>query len=259
MALFGKLFEKKSCDICGSETGRIFGNRKLADGNMCTKCADKLSPWFSERRQSTLAQIKEQLAYREANKAQVAAFHTTRTLGKKMKVLLDEDNQKFMVTDAKKLEEANPDVMDFADVTGCVMDVKDSKYEIYRKDKDGNSVSYSPKRYHYSYDLFLTMHVNNPYFDEIKFQLNDHTIEMESGGGLLGATKPDPTMDVNYIEAVHLGEDIRNALAKVHTQVRSAIAAANAPRQAVTCPYCGATTMPDANGCCEYCGGAVNG
>lgn len=28
---------------------------------------------------------------------------------------------------------------------------------------------------------------------------------------------------------------------------------------AVTCPYCGATTTPDASGCCEYCGGAVNG
>ena len=25
------------------------------------------------------------------------------------------------------------------------------------------------------------------------------------------------------------------------------------------CPYCGATTTPDASGCCEYCGGAVNG
>ena len=34
---------------------------------------------------------------------------------------------------------------------------------------------------------------------------------------------------------------------------------AAAPKAAVTCPYCGATTTPDASGCCEYCGGAVNG
>ena len=25
----------------------------------------------------------------------------------------------------------------------------------------------------------------------------------------------------------------------------------------ITCPYCGATTTPDASGCCEYCGGAI--
>ena len=29
-------------------------------------------------------------------------------------------------------------------------------------------------------------------------------------------------------------------------------------KASVTCPYCGATTTPDASGCCAYCGGAVN-
>jgi len=32
----------------------------------------------------------------------------------------------------------------------------------------------------------------------------------------------------------------------------------SAPKMAVTCPFCGATTTPDASGCCEYCGGSVN-
>ena len=40
---------------------------------------------------------------------------------------------------------------------------------------------------------------------------------------------------------------------------REKIEQAAAPKTAVTCPYCGATTTPDASGCCEYCGGAVNG
>lgn len=80
MALFGKLFEKKECAICGGEIG-LLGNRKLEDGNCCKKCAAKLSPWFSDRRQSTVEEIKEQLAYREANQEKVAAFHVTRTLG----------------------------------------------------------------------------------------------------------------------------------------------------------------------------------
>ena len=33
--------------------------------SMCKECAKKLSPWFSDRRSSTVEQIQEQLAYRE--------------------------------------------------------------------------------------------------------------------------------------------------------------------------------------------------
>ena len=43
MGLFGKVFEKKECDICGGEIG-LLGNRKLDDGNLCKECAKKLSP-----------------------------------------------------------------------------------------------------------------------------------------------------------------------------------------------------------------------
>ena len=52
--------------------------------------------------------------YRAENQEKVAAFHTTRTLGADTKVLLDEDAGKFMVTRARNLAEANPDVLDFA-------------------------------------------------------------------------------------------------------------------------------------------------
>ena len=79
MGLFDA-FKKKECSICGGEIG-LLGNRKLEDGNMCKNCAAKLSPWFSERRSSTVEEIKAQLDYREANKEKVAAFRTTRTLG----------------------------------------------------------------------------------------------------------------------------------------------------------------------------------
>ena len=43
----------------------------------------------------------------------------------------------------------------------------------------------------------------------------------------------------------------------VRQTVRDNIAAAKAPRQAVICPCCGASTFPDASGCCEYCGSPV--
>lgn len=81
MALFGKLFDKKQCSICGGDIG-LLGNRKLEDGNCCKNCAAKLSPWFSERRQSTVEDIKAQLEYRETNQEKVAAFHATRHLGR---------------------------------------------------------------------------------------------------------------------------------------------------------------------------------
>ena len=168
MGLFDA-FKKKECSICGGEIG-LLGNRKLEDGNMCKACASKLSPWFSDRRNSTVAEINEQLAYREENRIKVAAFHTTRTLGENPKVLLDEDAGKFMVTSARNLAEANPDVLDFADVTGCDLDIDEDKTEIQYKDKDGNRQSFNPKRYAYSYDFYIVIHVNNPYFNEIRFR-----------------------------------------------------------------------------------------
>lgn len=70
------LFDKKYCDICGEKIG-LLGNRKLENGNLCKTCAKKLSPWFSDRRNSTVEEIKAQLAYREENRERVAAFHTT--------------------------------------------------------------------------------------------------------------------------------------------------------------------------------------
>lgn len=61
------LFDKKYCSICNEKIG-LLGNRKLDDGNLCKECANKLSPWFQDRRKSTVDGIKEQLQYRENNK-----------------------------------------------------------------------------------------------------------------------------------------------------------------------------------------------
>ena len=90
-------------------------------------------------------EIKEQLDYREANREKVASFRITRALGERTKVLLDEDAGLFMVTAAKNLEEANPDVLSFADVTGCKLDIDESKTEIEYEDADGERKSFSPR------------------------------------------------------------------------------------------------------------------
>ena len=241
------LFDKKECDICGGKIGML-GNRKLEDGNCCKDCAKKLSPWFSDRRKSTVADINEQLAYREANKAEVSAFNTTRTLGKGTKVLLDEDAGKFMVTAARRLEDENPDVLDFSQVTGCIIDIQERRNELKRKDHEGKDVSYNPPRYTYSFDFYVTINVNSQWFDEIKFKLNSSTITEENG-----------RQSVSFREHEALGAEVKEALTKLRQDVRDGVVSAKAPKVAQTCPQCGATTMPDANGRCEFCGGAVAG
>ena len=247
-------------DICGEKIG-LLGNRKLENGNLCKNCAKKLSPWFSDRRNSTVEEIKAQLAYREENQGKVAAFHTTRTLGTDTKVLLDEDAGKFMVTRARNLAEANPDVLDFADVTGCNLDIDESRSELMREDKDGKEVSYNPPRYEYSYDFYITIFVNNPYFDEMRFRLNSSSVDITPPPalrpGMAGGYNPET--NVEYRSCKRLGEEIRQALTQVRRDVREKIEQAAAPKTAVTCPYCGATTTPDASGCCEYCGSAIGG
>lgn len=266
------LFDKKYCDVCGEKIG-LLGNRKLEDGNLCKNCAAKLSPWFSDRRRSTVEEIKEQLAYREANREKVEAFHATRTLGGNTKVILDEDAGTFMVTGARNIREANPDVLSFSDVTGCKLDIDEDKTEIQYRDGEGNRKSFNPRRYAYSYNFFITIHVNNPYFNEIRFQLNSSPVDNDEetllasptamprprSGADLTSNREEVMSSVEYRQYEEMGMEIRDALLTVRQESRDNAAAAAAPKSAVTCPYCGATTVPDASGRCEYCGGALIG
>lgn len=257
MGFFGKLFEKKVCAFCGEEIG-LLGNRKLEDGNMCKACASKLSPFFTDRRGSTVAEIARQLEYREANKEAVAAFNVTLSLGADTKVLFDEDTGKFMVTRGRKLTEENPDVLDFSMVTNVTLDIDEEKDEEMTRDKEGNEVSFKPPRFHYSYDFYLTIRVNHPYFDEIRFQLNDSRIVTTENGAVMAVRKPDPMRNAEYKACLEMGNEIKDILTTGRKKIRQEAEAAATPKMAVICPCCGATTVPDASGCCEYCGGSVN-
>ena len=251
------LFDKKFCDICGGKIGML-GNRKLDDGNCCKDCAKQLSPFFSERRRSTVADIKEQLAYHEQNKAAVAAFNTTRTLGLVTKVFLDEDAGKFAVSGAKRLADENADIMDFSQVTGCLVEVQESSKELKRKNADGKEVSFVPPKFSYSFTHYIVIHVNSPWFNEIKFPLSK-SVEVETTGArnaMTGSAEIGRKSN-EYRQAEALGNEIKTALTKVRQNVRAEVAAANAPKVAQVCQLCSATCVPDAQGCCEYCGGAM--
>ena len=235
-------FDKKYCNICGEKIG-VFGNRKLEDGNLCKDCASKLSPFFEERRGSTVEEIKEQLAYREENEARISEFVPTKVIGRTNLICIDEDNKRWIFTRTRKWKDNNPDIIAFSQVTGCDVDIEEEKDEILHEDSEGNEISYSPPRYERSYNFYITIHINSPWFDRIKFKLNDEKLENQ--------------YSMEYKEAERNAEEIKETLTGLRESAREEIAQANAPKAVVTCPYCQATTTPDASGCCEYCGGPI--
>ena len=256
------LFDKKYCDICGEKIG-LLGNRKLEDGNLCKDCAKQLSPWFSDRRRSTVEDIKRQLAYREENRGRASQFRTTRSYGEDCKVLLDEEHRWFTVTRARDLADANPDILDYTALTGCRVDLDESRTEQKREGPDGKEVSYNPPRYEYSYDFEVIISVNNPYFDEMKFRLNNSSVYIEPQNtmqrpmmgqqgmaqrpmagrpqsGMMGqrpmmgqmntmSVSFDPENNREYRKYREMGDEIRAALLQVMETARGGGAAQTAP------------------------------
>ena len=194
------LFDKKNCDICGDKIG-LLGNRKLKDGNLCKNCAKKLSPFFDDRRGSTVEQIRDHLEYRERNKNVLAAFRPTRTIGKHGKKLyVDESKGQFVV--ARDYNDGeNHDVINLSQVTNCYMDLDEHRTEEETTDSQGNQVSYNPPRYKFSYDYYVYIMVNSPYFDEIKIKTNNFQVNQDDHINRHNAEKECRDM-VSYISQV---------------------------------------------------------
>lgn len=253
------LFDKKYCDICGDKIG-LLGNRKLEDGNCCKNCARKLSPWFSERRHSTISDIKRQLVYREGNRAKAAQFQISRELGKEWRVLFDNTHSWFTVTRARDIAEENADILDYSQLTGSRLDVDKGRHELRRTDKDGKQVSYDPPRYEYSYNFNLTITVNSPYFDEMNFRLSPRPIILESEAPSVFSLvrSIDPSYNIEYRRYMQLADEICAAIdqarAVSHT-VPTANRVQSIPTPAASvewiCPACGGSNTGKF---CEYCG-----
>lgn len=203
MGLFDA-FKKKDCEICGKEVG-LFGYKKLEDGEICKDCVKLLSPWFDDRRHSTVAQIKQQLTYREENRAALNTFRPTVAFGERYTLRAELVNgvpTRFVVERTDSYKEENADIISFRDVTSFNIDVQESKQELMARNSKGEEVSYNPPRYEYSYDFYAEIHVNHPYFDEIFFQLNRDSVELETverrpGFGTV-RTGFDPTLYPEY-------------------------------------------------------------
>ena len=177
------LFDKKICDICGEKIG-LLGNRKLDDGNLCKNCAKKLSPWFEERRHSTVEDIKRQLEYRENNKKAVMDFGITRQIStRNYTVFIDDHKRNFTV--ARKLDvNENPDIVPLSAIVQCRVEVDRQQIE-KTYTKDGKTVSYQPPIYNYEFDYTMRIKVNTPWFDDMDFRLNTFSISSDNRGELM--------------------------------------------------------------------------
>ena len=272
MGLFD-VFKKKDCEICGKEVG-VFGYKKLEDGEICKDCVKLLSPWFDDRRHSTVAQIKAQLAYREENKAALAAFRPTVAYGERYTLRAELENgvpTRFVVERSDSYLEENADIINFKDVTSFNIDVRKYDRELKYRNSKGEEVSYNPPRYEYSYDFYAEINVNHPYFDDISFQLNRDTINLEtverrSGLGInLFGKGFDPTLYPEYrqyrkecdeleelFRAGMQGMTLNGYAPAVPTEPAPQSEPAPAPSGPKFCPNCGAPA--DGGKFCQSCG-----
>jgi len=262
MGLFD-MFKKKNCDICGGEIG-LLGNRKLEDGNCCKKCAAKLSPWFSDRRESTVEQIKEQLAYRAQNAEELKSFQVSEVIGEYEKMYIEKVDgipTRFFVTSDSSYLEENPDIIPFADVLSCLMDIDENEEELMRENKDGEEVSYDPPRFAHHYNFYIDMVIrNNPWFDAIRFNVNEDTVTLETirssvGRSAFPVKNPAANREADrYSQYEQICKKICQTVedAKQGVLNRKAAAAAAEAAGPVICPACGART--NAGQFCEYCG-----
>lgn len=274
MGLFGKLFEKKECSVCGGEIG-LLGNRKLEDGNLCKTCAKKLSPWFSERRHSTVDEIRKQLTYREGNREKVVQFSTTRSIGDRWKLLTDDTHRWLTVTQTRNMSEENPDILDYQSIVGCRLNIDESRSELKREDQNGNKLSYDPPRYEYTYYFDIIIAVNTPYFDEIRFRLNTTAVKVTQGVSTgvsrsfgrvldnLAGSGFTPMNDPMYRQYQQLGEQMCEEVRRIQDVVLSADTSAQPTVATQSTPVvssntafwvCPSCRSQNSGKFCEFCG-----
>ncbi len=182
MGLFD-VFKKKDCEICGKEVGML-GYKKLEDGEICKDCVKLLSPWFDDRRHSTVEQIKRQIAAREENSRQLQSWNHNQCFGEWQKVYIRMANgvpESFVVSADSDYKNANADIISFKNVSSCDVDIHESHTELKQTNSNGERVSYNPPRFEYSYDFYIKLNITGiEYIDDIRFKINRSTLHLET-------------------------------------------------------------------------------
>ena len=182
MGLFD-VFKKKDCEICGKEVG-LLGYKKLEDGEICKDCVKLLSPWFDDRRHSTVEQIKAQLQAREYNKLALETWQPSIALGDYYTMYVKTKGDipiSFVVSNSDKYRENNADILSFLWITACTPDIRESRTELKQTNSQGEKVSYDPPRYEYRYDFYIKLDIKGcDYIDDMRFRINSSTVKLET-------------------------------------------------------------------------------
>ena len=175
MGLFDFL-KKQDCEICGKEVGPL-GYKKLKDGEICKDCVKLLSPWFEDRKESTVAQIKAQIAYRAQNAEELKSFNPTKVYGDFEYMYVEERDgvpYRFCVSRNKDYLKENADLVLVEDLEEVIIDIDDNAHEHREDEEDPDDVTYDLD-YRFSVSLMIK---NNPYFNSIHFDLNTRGVEV---------------------------------------------------------------------------------
>lgn len=219
MGLFDR-FKKQDCEICGKEVG-MFGYKKLEDGEICKDCVKLLSPWFDERRHSTVEQIKRQLAAREENRKKLQTWNHSMVFGEHQKIyinFLGRIPDSFVISSVSNYKEANADIIPFCLVNSCDLDIRESHKELKQKNSQCEQVSYNPPRYEYSYEFYIKMTIMGiEYIDDMSLRLNRNTLKLESiqsaaGRGLLFSQAFDPMHYPEYREYKSIADTVKQVI-----------------------------------------------
>ena len=176
----------------------------------------------------------------------------------------DEEQKKFLVTNSYEWEKANPDVLDFSQARGCELNIEETRFEKKRQNSDGSYVSYNPPRFNYSYNFQVRILVDHPFFDKIEYSLSNGPVDngeqpaSPNSGWRTSRNEFKIFKTSGYYDFLEMGNEIK-ALIDGMVSGGGEDQPAASVLMAVTCPKCGASTIPDAFGCCEYCGGAIYG
>ena len=173
------LFSRKECDVCKKKLSLAEG-LKCLDGSICSECKKKMSPLFTDYKNTPIEKIKEHLVYREANKSRVKVFVAAETFGEYPKVMVDRKHNWFVVTKATKLSDENPDVFDLSDIQNVLVEIEENKRELHFTNKKGKTCSYKPARYEFTYQFKVNIQMNHPFIKMISLKITKEDVKIIS-------------------------------------------------------------------------------
>mgnify|MGYP002624184618 FL=1 len=165
------IFEAKYCSLCETKLG-LFGTQKLANGQLCKDCANKLSPLMSGIKRKTLGEIQSHLHYREENQKKMESFAPDQVFGNDKKIYVDTKQELFCIS-RSDYRKANADLISFRQIQGIDVHIEEEKEEIFNQNEEGKAISFDPKKYSYEYKFLVEIDVDSPWFSSIKADLSD--------------------------------------------------------------------------------------